>query len=177
MIYGDGVADKLRKRLIARLRKTGKTGGETQSFLHYINLLQIAREELAKFEPIFAQVIHDSQLAAWVRGLEVITKNTSAKLLKAIRNYTVGGVVSGMLFGGIEITEDEIPSFVLTSGQIAKSKKPLFEFPAIAARVASLINKGVVRKPDFEQLSTSMAQRAFTVAHVNSKKKLLLPRG
>lgn len=146
IIYGRGVltaeaiADELRTRLINRL-------------VHHYNrltpeqLLALARETLEQFEPILARTMIDAQLAAWVRGLEVITNRTPKLILDAI---------AAMPRSGLVIAEPLFPVDSVT-------------FPALEKAVNKLLEKSIVTRDEFDALQAAARDNAFTVSGLQTE--------
>lgn len=159
IIAGEAAASKLRQRLAKQLRFITEP-------LQYRELLTLARQELDKFAPLYAQILLDSQLAAWVYGLNAITKQTPSWALEII-NY---GVVNPLKIDKLS-PRDKVFANVLT-GSIKPAPSPKIVFPALGEMLARMINKKAVRKKAFEKLTPEVATRSFTVAYLNTQKKV-----
>lgn len=158
LIYGQGlltaesIADELRTRLANRL---------SQHFYSLTpdQLLLLARETLQSFEPILASALADTQLAAWVHGLEVITAHTPRRVLdmllaaKAAPEATQGLLVPPFLYS-------TTPVPLLPDSTI---------FPSLDEAVDRLIGKGVVTKEVYDFVDDHVKQQSFTVAGLASE--------
>lgn len=157
LIYGRGlltaeaIAQELRARLLNRMvhHYYALTPGQ---------LLALARETLQQFEPLLARVMADTQLAAWVRGLEVVTAHTPRRLLQMIAAMKPPKQATQGLFVPPFIEQPTLP---LDARQIT--------FPALEEAADKLIAKNVVTKETWEAMSMQAQQDAFTVAGLASE--------
>lgn len=126
-------------------------------------LIEMARAHLKEFAPIYAQIVSDFQLEAWIRGLEVVTSRTPAWVLKSIQS-TVGKYQ--------KISQDDIYFVNTLTGDFSKDKTTFVDFPTMRGRVANLVNRGILNKHTFESVSKQIAQRSFTVAYIDSETEM-----
>ena len=150
------VALKLRERLY-------KTLVMRSDQATVFELIEMARAHLKEFAPIYAQIVSDFQLEAWIRGLEVVTSRTPAWVLKSIQS-TVGKYQ--------KISQDDIYFVNTLTGDFSKDKTTFVDFPTMRGRVANLVNRGILNKHTFESVSKQIAQRSFTVAYIDSETEM-----
>jgi hypothetical protein len=149
LLAAETVSARLRKLLARRLsRSRGRMSSQ--------ELLDMTRQVLRSFEPHLAMTMADTELAAWVGGVEILSNKTPQSILKAIQTqfpslYPKGGVAS-----------------VVTSSTTPESHT--VTFPGLERSLKSLSDREVVTRRVFDQLSDEAKQHAFTVAYQESEK-------
>lgn len=150
------VALKLRQRLLKTLLLRADQAT-------VFELIEMAREHLREFAPIYAQIVSDFQIQSWVRGLEIVTSRTPGWVLQSLQ-ATVKPTG--------KISEDDIYFANILTGDYTKDKTTFVDFPDLRGRIANLVNRGVLTRPVFDSVSKQVAQRSFTVAHIDSETEL-----
>jgi hypothetical protein len=84
LIAAESIAQELRERLARELSRRRRELSE-------LELLDLAREILAQFEPILAENFANTDLAAWIAGVEAVTKKLSPSVLNSFALLAGGG--------------------------------------------------------------------------------------
>lgn len=110
--------------------------------------LETVRGILVGFEPTFAQMLTDAELAAWVLGFEEVAQALPGAILEAFEQFVGSG--------------DVLKPYVPPEGQILR-------FPAIERAAESLVERNIVTRQVFDELEASAKSRAFTVAYQDTE--------
>lgn len=144
LISAEVVAQRLRETLVRILtNKTRKLSPQ--------RILLLARKELAKFEPLLAEVLAETQLAAWVAGLEGVCRNLPEEVreqLLSVEKFTSrkkGLFESSKLEGGRE-------GFWGVKGRTLK-KDEMVWFPSIERSLEYLKRRRVVSGKEYGRLA------------------------
>ena len=111
-----------------------------------------ARAILDQFEPILAQAMSDAELAAWVSGTDSVVRilpSLAREALEVSAGLPPTGRVTSLLAGGAD--------------------EPVISFPLIERAAESLLERQIVTRPEFDELSREARARAFTVARQDSE--------
>src|SRR5688500_73919 len=84
LVTAEAIAAELRTRLADHL-------GELYRWLPEITLLAEARRILAQFEPILAENIARTDLAAWIAGYDEVSKELPPSILSHFRRFIGSG--------------------------------------------------------------------------------------
>jgi len=142
LITAEAIAQKLRIRLAHRLARNF-------SRMSFHQLLGMARQVLGEFEPLLATAMADTEIAAWVRGLGVITNRTPQRILAL---FTSG--FPPLVPPGLVLPPD------LTIGDAG----PIVVFPRLQEATQALVDRNIVTRPQFDSMTREAQGRAFTVA-------------
>lgn len=142
LVAAEIIAQQLRKRLASILSKNYLRLPPSQ-------LIPLARGVLLEFEPLLAQALADTEIAAWVRGLEVVTNRTPTLVLN-------------------RIIEGSIQPVGLTT-DLAAFADPVVRFPKIEEGAERLLQSGIFTRDDFDILTAEAQREAFTVAGISSE--------
>lgn len=159
LIYGRGlltaetIADELRTRLASRLTQHFHTLTPDQ-------LLLLSRETLQNFEPFLASTLADTQLAAWVHGLEVVTAHTPRRVLDMLLAAKPDPQATAGLV---------LPPFYVPNQNQSPPTKDQTTFPSLDAALDRLIDKGIVTKETYEYMHADVQRNSFTVAGLGSE--------
>jgi hypothetical protein len=142
LLFTETLLQELRERLANRLaRMRGRT--ETE-------ILQAAREVLAEFEPLVAQALLETDLAAFVAGVNVVAGGLPL--------YTQNKFQKDLPFGG----DWQPPS--LYDKSIGDSGEPLIRFPIIDRAKDNLLERKILDWNTYHEVSADVRNRSFTVA-------------
>lgn len=157
LIAAESIAQELRERLIDQLAANYQR-------LPASDLLGMAREILSDFEPLLAEALADTDLAAWIRGLEVITVRTPQNVLDIL----AGRVPSA---GPLIPPGAAPPAGTGTSIFTAPTEEepPRLVFPRLIEAANDLIEQNVVTRDVFGAMNEQSRSQAFTVANVQSQ--------
>lgn len=141
LLYATTIAQELRAQIVRRLAR------EYQG-RSVIDLVTMARGILDVYAPQVADTLLDTQIASWVRGLELITSRTPKSVIERIA-----------------------ARLARTSSSIDLPDRPHFiRFPKLMSAVDTLISKGVMTRPMFDRMNSVMRAKTFTVAYQDSQK-------
>lgn len=143
LLTAEAVASELRTRLADQL-------GELYRFLPEITLLAEARRILSQFEPILAENIARTDLAAWVSGFDEVSKD----LPPAIQAHFL------RMFGGGPPRPPR--GLILPWG--SDDDEPIVRFPMIERAADILLDKNILTREQFDAADAAAQARAFTVA-------------
>lgn len=143
LLTAEAIATELRKRLVREITR-GRTKGKPIRAI-----VDLSRKILAEFEPVLAQNVSDTQLAAWVVGADEVAK----KLPKGIIKQLTGGF--------------EPPGAAIIGKETGKRFSRL-RLPVIAKAIQDLHTRAIVTKDRFNQLDEALKRQAFTVARIES---------
>lgn len=148
LLSAETIARELRSRLVARLARRRFAPNTSE-------LLDLARDTLAEFEPMLARNLYETELAGWIAGIADVAKRLPAD---AIRD--VGQSKGGFFGGGTRWPPVTVPLF--------GDEPPIVKFPLIEAAAKRLLEKQVVTRDEFDALSAELKADAFTVAGQDS---------
>lgn len=143
LLTTEALAAEVRDRLIHRLM-----WGRRRIFLTSYDLLTEARSVLSEFEPILAQAIADSELAAWIAGTQAI----AGRIPRATQTQFLPP------FGG----SPPPPSAKTLLG--GDDYEPIIRFPLIEEAAESLLSRRIVTAAEFANIANDVKRQAFTVA-------------
>jgi len=152
LIAAETIAAELRSRLINKL-------ASSRAHLNSYQLLNLARHVLAEFEPMLAQSLYDTEVAAWISGVDFVAKRLPAWAEKQIAE--LGGGSGG-----------KPPRGVSTIFHPPGGGEPIVRFPLIEAAAKRLAEKKIVTREDFDRLASDAKAQAFTVAGISSDQTL-----
>lgn len=143
LITAETVASELRERLV-RLIDSGYW------FRNQDELLILARDILREFEPLLAENLQSADLAAWIAGYNQVVRQLPDWAVDLFRTpgRPPGGpprITLPGLFGGDE-------------------PEPELRFPLLENALQSLIDRQILTRQQFNQLSSDARARAFTIA-------------
>lgn len=145
LISAEAIAQELRERLVRELARRKSRIAPSVG-----ELLELARSILQEFEPLLAENLRATDLAAWIAG----TDRVAAKLPKfALEDFQAGS------FG-----PPGPPRFTFPAGFDDEWREPLVRFPLIERAAESLANRRIVTPEQFAQLSDQEKARAFSIA-------------
>lgn len=153
LISAETVASELRARLVRRL------SAERSSMISEMQLLNLARNILAEFEPLLAQNLFDSEIASWVTGIDYVAGLLPAPVESAI-------VASNGGIGG------RPPFDIGTLFYPPDEPDPVVRFPLVEEAAQSLANRRLLTREEFDALAREVKYQAFTVASVDSQETL-----
>jgi hypothetical protein len=154
MIGGEAIAQEMRNRLIqVVVENKDKVPGSV--------LLEMSRELLHEFDGVMADAISDTEMAAWIEGIQQVAKRAPLELVDHL----------GELY---PIVPTKPP------GGVAPPRKkkhhddhePLIIFPRLEESYENLIERSVVTRPQFDMFDDWMKKKAFTVAYQNSEEAI-----
>lgn len=150
----EAIADELRRRLAHHLAKASNR--VTRSPLQ---VLATARDLLAEFEPMLAENILSTDLAAWIAGADQIGKKLTLHNFPPIAGR-------GGLFGPPKPPVPPRPptGFFFPGGDEPPPRQPLIKFPLLDRAAEDLINRSILTRAQYDRLTASERARAFTVA-------------
>lgn len=160
LLSGEAIAQELRARLVSRMLRDGWTQSDYK-------MLQIARDTLAEFEPLLAQSLFDSELAAWVAGL-----NEVAMQLPTWAQQAIAGGQSLYLPSAPLLTPRDLPPQPPIKELTHPDDEPVVRFPMIEKAAQSLAERRIVLPEEFKAMAAEVKQTSFTVAGVNSAETL-----
>ncbi len=140
LITAETVAQELRSRLASQLSRSAKRYGQQ-------GLIDLARNILSEFEPLIAESLSQTDLAAWIAGLnDVYSKIPTVNLAQ---------------FGGGRFGGGHPPRFTFPS--LFGDDEPVVRFPMIEAAAENMAKKRVVTREQFDRMTDDAKSRAFTV--------------
>lgn len=148
LITAEAIARELRERLADVLEDARARG------VPIPNMLQLAREVLADFEPVLAQRVADSQLSAWILGAHEVDKR-------------LPGAVIDQLTSG----RGQLPPTVVRSPDLS-DRLGHIRLPVIDKAVKDLHTRRVMTRSRFDQLDEAMKRHAFTIARIDSERTI-----
>ena len=157
LLSAEAIAQELRARLVSRILRDGWTRTDAE-------MLEIARATLAEFEPLLAQSLFDSEIAAWVQGMYVVDAQLPTWAQQAIGN--------GPTFYLPSSANPPTPPIVVNKLFYPDDDEPVVRFPVIEKAAQSLAERRIVLPEVFKELAAETKASAFTVAGVNSAKTL-----
>lgn len=140
LLTAESIAAELRERLAAVLAG--------RRFAPEPELLELAHSILADFEPILAENLLAADLAAWIAGYDQLASRLPEWALE-----TVGG-----RWGGPP-PPPRLPSLIPGAGD-----SPDIRFPLIEEAAASLWQRGVLTRDEFDRQHDAAKARSFTIA-------------
>jgi hypothetical protein len=150
LVTAEALAQELRRRLINRLAKRRRYS--------QWELLTIARNILSEYEPILAEALHNADLASWVAGVDAVVKKMPGQSLAAF------------LRGGAPPTPP-MPPLSSLMGDFP-GRDPIVRFPMIERAAESLLERNILTRAQFDQMTAESKQRAFTVAYVDAEETI-----
>lgn len=147
----EAIAQELRDRLTQRLGRAWQHGG--------YDLLTIARQILDEFEPVLAQTLYDTTLAAWLVGADVV----ATRIPKL--DLPPGGITTGRT-GGFGGKKEPPPGLRIFTGE--GDEPPIVRFPMIEEAAHDLLRRRLYTAAEFDVLSERLRRNAFTVAHIDN---------
>lgn len=156
LISAESIAAELRRRVADRLAREFSRDVPTDY------LLAAARDELTLFEPLLATNLRDSELAAWVAGMEYV-----ANRLPEIDQKRVAVDKGGPPPVETNPETEKVTSLFreLLGGD---DNEPVVEFPMIDKAAESLLNRRIMTRDEFDKLADEAKNQAFTVAKISS---------
>lgn len=151
LISAATVAGELRARLINRL-------AADRHVLSQAQLLNLARNLLAEFEPLLAQNLFDTEIASWVSGVDYVAGLLPAQARQAIAIVNAGGG-SGSGRPPVDVSALWYPP---------EEPEPVVRFPLLERAAQSLADRRILTRYDFDQLANEIKHQAFTVANISS---------
>lgn len=149
LLTAETIASELRTRLAAQLSRSRTRYGDQ-------GLIDLARNILAEFEPLLAESLMNTDLAALIAGMnDVYQKIPTVNLLQ---------------FGGRYQPPGSPPRFTFPS--LFGDDEPIVRFPMIEEAAENLLAKRVVTREQFDRMGDSAKARAFTVAGEQSEDAL-----
>lgn len=151
LLTAEALSSELRQRLVQRILH--------EQLLHDPDqLIKIARQILAEFEPILARTLMDAEIASWIFG----TSSVAGKLpIEA--QYEIA------LFNGGQ----SMPPFsVIDQLKSVGDEPPVLRFPLIERAAQILADKKIVTKAQFDQLTADAKANAFTVSGAASEQAI-----
>jgi hypothetical protein len=142
LITAETVASELRSRLAARLSGHWLTEQE---------LIALARNTLAEFEPILAENLANADLAAWIAGFDAVAK----KLPEWAKDQ--------FAFGAGFRPPSDPPRFPSLLGAFGEDE-PELRFPLIEKAADSLFERRILTPEQFRSAAATFRREAFTVA-------------
>ena len=140
LIAAETIAQELRERLIRQLSRSVRQYGQH-------GLLELARNILSEFEPILAESLAATDLAAMIAGMnDVYSKIPTVNLLQ---------------FGGGRFPPSG-PRFTFPS--LFGDDEPIVRFPMIEIAAKRMADKNVVTRQQFDAMTDRAKRDAFTVA-------------
>lgn len=155
----EAIADELRRRLAYHLARASNRVAYSP-----LQVLATARDLLAEFEPLLAENILSTDLAAWIAGADQIGKKLTLHNLSPLAGR--GGLFSAgqpprppkppAPPGGIWGWDDLPPQ--------PPRRQPLIKFPLLDAALDNLLSRNILTRDQYDALTTAERNRAFTVA-------------
>lgn len=145
LIYGKGIvtaesiASELRRRLARDL---------TTSFLTEWQLVERARNILSEFEPILAESLLNTDLAAWIAGFDQVRNKLPEWAQDAYQQWNS--------------FQPPPPTWRGTS--LTPGDEPVIRFPLLERAAENIFERKIVTRAEFDTLTNEAKQRAFTVA-------------
>ncbi len=154
----EAIADELRRRLAHHMAKASNRIAYSPQ-----QVLAIARDLLSEYEPLLAENILSTDLAAWIAGADQIRKKLTLHNLSPLAGR--GGLFSG---GKQPPTPPRPPTgfFGFPGGgdDLPPRRQPLIRFPLLDAAVDDLISRSILTRDQYDRLTAAERNRAFTVA-------------
>jgi hypothetical protein len=150
LITAETVAAELRQRLANELADIRGWIGQTQ-------LLERARAILSETEPLLAELIGNADLWGWIAGYHHVAHQLPDWALDRLR-LTSGGYRPPPPRPPLPPLFGEGPTAI--------------RFPQLEAAAKSLLDREILTRDDFDQVSAAAQRRAFTVANVASEQTL-----
>ncbi len=157
LLSAETIALELRTRLAAQLQRSAKRHGSE-------GLLELARGILAEFEPLLAETLAESELAAWVAGTAAVYSKVPTVNTPGFLGKPAGP--AGLLEAGAGSGMPPEPPLTL-SGALGWDE-PAVRFPLIEEAANRLLQRGAVTRPQFDAMAEEAWSRAFTVAYQQS---------
>ena len=151
LLTAETLSAELRRRLVSEITQLRGSLSDSE-------LLRVARGLLADFEPISVQAMTDADLAAWVSGVDSVEKRLPALARDALAPVLAAANVPPAPPGG-----------GLTAFLGGGDDEAVIRFPLIERAAESLLERDIVTRPDFDQLTREARARAFTVAFLDSQ--------
>lgn len=141
LLTAETIASELRARLATQLSRSARQYGQQ-------GLIDLARSILAEFEPLLAESLLNTDLAAWIAGLnDVYSKIPTVNLLQ---------------FGGRWQPPGGPPRWTFPS--LYGDDEPIVRFPMIEKAAENILQKRVATRDQFDRMADDAKARAFTVA-------------
>lgn len=120
------------------------------------------RKLLAEFEPLFAETLSDTLLAAWLQGAQRAASNLPEPIPFAAAEPPLAGFpTSGVIVPPPPDLPKGLPG-------MAGEPEPLVRFPIIEAAANNLADRRIMVREDFDRLIEGARRAAFTVARVSN---------
>ena len=149
LIVAETVAQELRDKLVDIL-------AESNTY-NQARILEECRAVLAEYEPLMAENYLISDLAAWVSGFDTVAGKTPEQVLREL----------AFLNGGKPPMQP--PRFWFPPVAGGEDGEPIIRFPLIEKAVDDLVDRRILTRARYDQLSDEAKQRAFTVAGQSSE--------
>lgn len=150
LLTAETIAQELRTRLANQLARSHRQYGEQ-------GLIDLARNILAEFEPLLAESLLNTDLAAWLAGAnEVYQKIPTVNLLQFSGRYPPPGGPPRFTWPSIYGDDEE----------------PIVRFPMLEKAAQNLFQKRVVTREQFDAMTDQAKRDAFTVAGEQSEDAL-----
>lgn len=141
IIMAEVIAQELRERLARELSRHHKTNTADE-------LLELARAILSEFEPLLAENLLNTDLAAWLAGMERVVDKTPFWTLEELARDMGGGRPPPRFAFPLAFDDGE----------------PIIRFPMLEKAAERLAEKRIVSPAEFSRLTASERARAFTAA-------------
>ena len=154
LLTAESLTSELREQLLEELVR--RRGALTDQ-----ELIQLAREVLDDFGPLYARVLTDADLAAWVAGTDDVVQQlpSFAAGLLAVSSPAIGQPPAP-------------PESLLTAPGPGGSNEPTVRWPSVERAAGRLSERNIVTRAEFDALAATARDRAFTVARENSEEAL-----
>src|SRR5690606_8004435 len=145
ILTAETFAQELRERLAVRL---------SRRLLPWPEVVRVAREILAEFEPLLAETLAEAEILAFVAGADRMFGRLPANI-KDIFSRSPGGIL-------IPPAQPPRPPIIPPDAG-GEDGPPLIRLPMIERARERLLERQVFTREQFDRLSADAKSRAFTV--------------
>jgi hypothetical protein len=119
-------------------------------------LLAFARSILAEFEPIYADLLSNSDLLGWLAGYDEVAQHFPPWLQE---QFSRGARPPGK------------PPRIVVPGLFGETDgdEPQLRFPQLEKAIQSLVDRRILTREQFDAIADDAKYRAFTVARIDSE--------
>lgn len=161
LLHAEAIAQELRARLVRALVRRRRTHSPGE-------LMTLARNILAEFEPLLARALLDTDLAAWIAGVQSVAGRLPPWAASDLKRANTA--IWQPSSHDIAKNPPNAPTGLL--GAQGGDPGPIVRFPVLERAAESLAERSILTRPQFDQLTAAERLKAFTVAYQDSHETL-----